>query len=245
MNPRVDVLGLPVDRIDRRALLDRVGAAVAARQRLTVAYLNVHVVHQAARHADLAAFLRGCDLVYADGGGVVWASRHLGDPLPERMTGADWIEDFARRAAREGWRVGWIGGAYGVTAQAARALQTRHPRLRSVWTGHGYPRGDRGDAALIDTLNAAKLDVLLVGMGTPVQERWVAARRDRLDVPVVWCLGATADFVSGRVSRGPRWLFQRQEWLARLIVDPLRLWRRYLLGNPRFVWRVLRAKRRG
>jgi N-acetylglucosaminyldiphosphoundecaprenol N-acetyl-beta-D-mannosaminyltransferase len=241
----VDVLGIPVDALDVSGLLDRVGAAVAEHRRITVAYVNVHVMEAADRDAELSAFLRDADICYADGAGVVLASRILGAPLPGRMTGADWIHDLCRRAAAEGWRLAWIGGQPGVTAAAARVLVERWPGVQFVACEHGYhPWPGPETEALVDRVNAAAPDVVLVGMGTPEQERWLLAHRARLDAPVAWCLGATADFVSGRVDRGPRWLYDRQEWLARLWVEPGRLWRRFLVGNPRFLARVIAARLR-
>jgi N-acetylglucosaminyldiphosphoundecaprenol N-acetyl-beta-D-mannosaminyltransferase len=226
-------------------VLDRVGQAVTDRSPLLVAYANVHVINEARRDDTLREFLDAADVVYPDGAGVVLGARWLGNDLGARMTGADWIVDFAARAAAEGWRVGWIGGEYGVAAEAVRVLQARFPGLRVPLVRHGWPRGEEGERQLDRDVTDARLDVLLVGMGTPAQERWVANRRDRLRVPVIWCIGAVADFVSGRTPRGPRWLHQRQEWLARLIIEPRRLWRRYLVGNPRFLWAVLRQGRRG
>lgn len=239
----VDVLGVGVDALDVEQLLDRVGERVRGGGRGVVSYANVHVLNVAARDPALRRFLNGADLVYADGDGVVLGARLLGRTLPGRMTGADWIWPLAARAARDGWRIGWIGGAYGVAAEAARALVDREPALNVVFSAHGYPRGD--EERLIAAINRAAPDVLFVGMGTPHQERWVARHRDRIDAPVVWCVGATADFVSGRVSRGPRALYTRHEWLARLLVDPRRLWRRYLVGNPLFLARIAAQRRRG
>lgn len=241
---RVDVLGVGVDPVDRAGLLDAV-AALVRRGGATVAYANVHVLDVAHGDEGLRAFLAAADLVYCDGGGVVLGTRLLGRALPERMTGADWIWDLAARAETEGWRLFWMGGEPGVAAEAARRLQERHPGL-VVATEHGF-RAD--EAAVVDAMNAFAPHVVLVGMGTPLQERWVANNRARIDAPVVWVTGATADFVSGKVSRGPAWLHDRQEWLARLLVDPKRLWRRYLLGNSRFLarvaWARIRPSRRG
>lgn len=237
---RIDLLGLPLDAVDRAGLLDAVAALIRADRRATVAYLNIHVANEARRHPDLAGFLRRADLCYCDGEGVRLGARLLGHRLPERITGADWIHDLAARAAREGWRIAWIGGEPGVTAAAAAGLQRRHPGL-SIHPEHGFHPPGPEDDALIARVNAARPHIVLVGMGTPLQERWLAARRHRLDAPVAWVLGATADFVSGRVPRGPAFLHTRQEWLARLLTDPRRLWRRYLIGNTAFMLRILRA----
>ena len=236
---RVDVLGVGVDPVDRQGMLDAVGALAAAKGRATVAYANVHVVNSAQTDPALRDFLREADLCYCDGVGVRLGARILGSRLPERMTGADWIWDFAQRAEGR-WRVFWLGGKPGVAEAAAARLVARHPRLE-VATEHGF----HDDAAsVIARINAFRPDIVLVGMGTPAQERFVAAHRAAIDAPVVWVLGATADFLSGRVSRGPAWLHQRQEWLARLLVDPRRLWRRYLVGNAVFLARVA-ARRAG
>ncbi len=240
---RVELLGVPVDVLTRAQLVDRVAALIAADDAATVSYVNMHVLDQVGAHPDLLDFFRSLDLNYCDGKGVVLAARVQGDHLPERMTGADWIWDLA--AAAEGrWRVCWIGSEPGVTAEAAAVLQARHPGLEIV-PHHGFHAKDGPDNdAFIQRVNEADADIVLVGMGTPIQERWVHANRAAMNAPVVWCLGATADFISGRVDRGPQWLYERQEWLARLWVDPKRLWQRYLLGNARVMGRVLAASTR-
>lgn len=240
---RVELLGVPIDVLTRAELIDRVSALVERGGQSTVGYVNMHVLDQVGAHPDLLDFFRTLDLCYCDGKGVVLAARAQGDRLPERMTGADWIWDLAARADGH-WRLCWIGSEPGVTTDAAAVLQARHPQLEVV-AHHGFhsKRGLENDT-FIQQVNDACADVVLVGMGTPIQERWVLANRAAIKAPVVWCLGATADFISGRVDRGPRWLYERQEWLARLWVDPKRLWQRYLLGNARVMARVLSASTR-
>ncbi len=234
MTPAAEVLGVRVHAVDRAGLLDRVSLLVSAGTPATVGYANVHVLNTAASEPGLRAFLNTLDLCYCDGNGVKWAARATGQAMPERMTGADWIWDFAARAEGQ-WRVFWVGGEPGVAEEAATRLRARHPGL-VVATDHGF----HDDVApLLARINGFRPDILLVGMGTPVQERWVQRWRSALEVPVVWMLGATHDFVSGRVRRGPAWLHGNHEWLARLLVDPKRLWRRYLLGNTLFVGRVI------
>lgn len=204
-----------------------------------MAYLNVHVANLAETDPRLSRFLKGVDLCYCDGEGIRLGAKLIGEDLPERLTGADWIWDLA--ALAEGrWKIAWIGGEPGVTIHAAEVLQARHPGLE-VLCEHGFYRNDRYPE-IVAKINAFEADIVLVGMGSPLQEQWAEDWRSQLDAPVVWCLGATADFVSGKVDRGPRWLHQRQEWIARLMVDPQRLGRRYLAGNVRFVGRVLKAR---
>ena len=243
MHPKVDVLGVPVLPLSWEELLAEVARAIDGRRHITVAYANVHVLNTAARDGRLTRFLGDVDLCFCDGNGVRLGARILGADLPHRMTGADWIWDLA--AAAEGrWRIWWIGGEPGVTEEAAARLRERHPGLQ-IGADHGYhARQGPEDQACIDRINAFRPDIVLVGMGTPVQEYWTEERRDRIDAPVVWCLGATADFVAGRTARGPRWFTDQWEWVGRLVAEPRRLWKRYLLGNPAFLLRVV-AQRLG
>lgn len=242
---KVDILGVGVHAHTWQTLLAQVSAWIAQGAPRTVAYANVHVLNVAHRDRVLWAFLNRVDACYCDGNGVIMGAKMLGEALPERMTGADWIWDLAEAAAQNHWRVYWLGGEPGVTAAAAEKLREEQPFL-TVYADHGFHAkdGDENDAC-IARINAAKPDIVLVGMGTPIQEWWVAANRHRIDAPVVWCLGATADFVSGKVNRpGPAWLVENHEWLSRLIADPRRLWRRYLLGNGAFLARVARQRLR-
>ncbi len=235
---KIDVLGVGVDDVDRAGLMAAVARLLERGERSTIAYANVHVLHVAYSDLELRAFLHGADVVYCDGQGVVLGARLLGRHLPERMTGADWIKDLAAVAEDRRWRIYWMGGKPGVTVRAAHVLRRDHPDLH-IDADHGF---HTDNDALIARINAARPHILLVGMGTPLQERWVAAHRARIDAPIVWVTGATADFVSGEVSRGPAFLHSRQEWLARLLVDPRRLAGRYLVGNALFLARITRAK---
>ena len=246
LGARVHLLGLPVHVHDLTSLLRSVDAMIASGGRYTVCYANVHTMNQAIELPDVAEFMRQADLVYCDGQGVRLGAAALGTSLPPRMTGADWIWDLARYAGREDLGVYWLGSEDGVTEAAAAELTREVPDLRVVGTHHGYfaKEGHESDA-VVARINAARPDILLVGFGTPLQERWIAANRDAIDAPVVWALGATADFIAGVVSRGPSILYDHGlEWLARLLVDPRRLWQRYLVGNTQFAIRVLRERSR-
>ncbi len=236
---RVEVLGISVDVLARRDLLDRIEALVDGGGRRTVAYVNLHVLDQAHRHPDLADVLRHVDLCYCDGEGVRLVARILGVELPERMTGADWIWDLAARAEGR-WRLAWIGGRPGVSARAAARLRERYPDLEiEAFPGH---LSGTETTRVLDALRAFRPHVVLVGMGTPTQERWVHDHREAIEAPVAWCTGATADVVSGRVDRGPALLHRHHEWAARLVADPVRLWRRYLVGAPRVLARAVAAR---
>jgi N-acetylglucosaminyldiphosphoundecaprenol N-acetyl-beta-D-mannosaminyltransferase len=240
----VDVLGIPVLPITWSELRDDVLARISNRVRTTVMYGNIHVVNTAHDIPELAEALRAADLVYCDGEGVRLGARILGERLPERMTGADFVDDLFAHLARCNARVAWIGGAPGVASRALAELERRHPGVIAAYAHDGFFAKDGVDSdTVLDELAAAAPDIVLVGMGTPIQELWVTRYRSRMTAPVVWCIGATADFVTGVQRRGPQTLTRhRLEWLARLASDPRRMFGRYVVGNPLFLARVVRVR---
>lgn len=232
------MLGIPVDRLRLRQLLQTVVFSAQNSIRITILYVNIHCFNVAEHDSDYATILGEADIVYCDGTGVRLAAALTGTAIPKRMTGADWIWNLARVAGDAGLSIFFLGSGPGSAEGAASRLRAKYPALHVAGTESGYNVG----RAVIDRINASRADILLVGMGTPRQEKWIAAHRDELDVPVVWAVGALFDFVSGRIRRGPRWLTDHgMEWACRLLVEPRKLWRRYLIGNPHFFWRVLRS----
>jgi N-acetylglucosaminyldiphosphoundecaprenol N-acetyl-beta-D-mannosaminyltransferase len=236
--PAARLLGVRLDLISLHDLLSAVTNAVRRGTRLTVMYVNVHCMNVAAADPHYAGILERADIVYCDGTGVKLAAALLGVRVPQRMTGADWIHDLARRAVEEDLSLFLLGGAPGSAADAGARLLADYPGLRVAGMLPGYDLGPH----TLDSIRAARPDILLVGMGTPTQEAWVDQNRQELDVPVVWAVGALFDFVGGRLRRGPAWMTEHGlEWLCRLVVEPRKLWRRYIFGNPRFMARVVRA----
>lgn len=235
--PSIRLLGVRVDCLTLSDLMSTVAESARARSRITVLYVNVHCLNMAFRDAPYGHILESADLVYCDGTGIrlgAWLARR---PIPTRMTGADWIHDLCRTAVRESLSLYFLGGAPGSADGAADDLRARYPGLSVLGAEPGYGVGQEA----IDRINALRPDILLVGMGTPTQEKWIDAHRQQLDVPVVWAVGALFEFVSHRIPRGPHWMTSHGlEWLCRLAAEPRKLWRRYLVGNPVFLWRVVK-----
>jgi N-acetylglucosaminyldiphosphoundecaprenol N-acetyl-beta-D-mannosaminyltransferase len=207
-------------------------------------YANIHVLNTAYHDSELRRILNQADLVYCDGAGVKLGARLLGGHLPERMTGADWIYDLCAACQERGFSLYFLGGEPGVAALAAEKLQTQYPGSKIAGTHHGhYNHSGLENDGVIAAINALRPDILLVGFGTPLQEKWIDRNFDRLNVPVVWAVGALVDFVAGQVPRAPRWMLDHGlEWFYRLWAEPRRMFKRYIIGNPLFIWRVLRQK---
>ena len=239
---RVGVLGVGVDRITVEGLHAEVAHLVRRRGGI-VLNANAHCLNLCHEDEGLREFFAAADVVFCDGAGVKLAARMLGDQLPERITYADWLPRLAALAEERGFSLFFLGARPGVAGEAARRLRASHPDLRIVGVRHGYfdhRAGSPENGSVVAEINAARPDVLLVGLGMPLQERWLMQNLHGLDVGAALTGGAVFDYASGGLRRGPRLLTDNGlEWLARLIVEPRRLWRRYLLGNPLFLARVI------
>lgn len=238
----VNVLGAPVACIDRQGLIDTALAWSGESGQRTVFYANAHVLNTALDEPDLRAAWQSADLVYADGVGVVWAARWLAGRKLEKLTGADWIGRLAAAAAPLGRRWFLLGGKPGVAELAGLRLAEAFPGLQIAGTYYGFfPESET--PVVMKRIGAARPDLLFVGLGTPRQELWLSLNRGKIEAPLGWAVGALFDYLAGSERRVPPWMNRLGlEWLFRLWNDPRHKWRRYLLGNPIFIWRVLAQK---
>ncbi len=224
-----------------------IGRLVRGGKRGLVLNVNAHCLNLCYEDPKLRDFLNGAEVVFCDGAGVRLAASILSRRIPERITYAEWAWRLAAFAAAQGFSLYFLGGRPGVAREAARRLIESFPDLKIVGVRHGYFDHSAGSAeneAVVAEINAAAPDILLVGLGMPLQERWLMENGHRLDVGVALTGGAVFDYVSGGLRRGPRLLTDNGfEWLARLFFEPRRLWRRYLVGNPLFLLRVLKQRR--
>ena len=235
-----------VDELTFDGALGEIAALVDRRQGGSVFTPNVDHVVLAERDAAFRRAYRRASLSLADGTPVIWAARLLGTPLPAKLSGSDMVVPIARLAARRGWRVYLLGGGPGVAADAAARLRA-DCGLEVVGTDDSMIRLDgaeEADAAVVDRIRRAGADVLLVALGAPKQELWIARTVPKLGGTVAIGVGATLDFIAGRVRRAPAWVSAAGlEWAYRLAQEPRRLWRRYLVQDPAFVLIMLRMLR--
>ena len=239
--PSVDVLGHRVDRLDLEATAMRCRDAVIARKRSHHVSLNAAKVVLARDDERLARILNAAPLVNADGQSIVWASRLLGVPLPERVAGIDLMFRLLAIAEDEGFRVYFLGSRPEVLATAVARIRVRYPRLVIAGHHHGYFEAAETGAVCAD-VNASNADMLFVAMSSPKKEYWVEEAGPTLEVPLIVGVGGSLDVVAGKVSRAPSWM-QRVglEWFFRLLQEPRRMWRRYTVTNVRFIALVASA----
>lgn len=240
------LLGVPIDDLTMDEALDRLDEFVhigrATGKGHQVATVNADFVVNSLRDPELRRILQEADMATADGMPLVWGARLLGVNLADRVTGADMVPALAERAAQRGYSLFLLGARPGVAAHAAQILQERYPGLNIVGVLSPPNRSVlEMDPALLDEIKAVNPDILLVAFGNPKQEKWISMHTGALQVPVCIGVGGTLDFIAGITKRAPRWM-QRVglEWVYRLLQEPRRLWKRYVLDLVYFSYFFVR-----
>lgn len=228
---------------DAERLRCYVRECIAAKQRTLILSANAHAYNLAAVNEVMCEALNRADWVRLDGVGPQIAARMLGYGAPSRIALADFIWDLAADAAADGHTLFLLGGRDGVAEKAAQKLRAAYPSLVVAGTQHGYFDKSAGaveNQAVLDRLNAASPDILVVGFGMPIQEKWILESYQQLPRSVIMTGGGVFNYVAEEVPRAHPVLCRFGfEWLGRLLIEPRRLWRRYVIGNPMFVGRVM------
>jgi exopolysaccharide biosynthesis WecB/TagA/CpsF family protein len=249
---KVDLFGLTLDSVRLEGAVEAVGELLSKGGKHFVTTPNVDQVVLVNQDEECLSVYRKASLAFADGMPMVWASHWLGRPLKERVAGSDLIFPLCEYAAREGHSVYFFGGREGIAQQAAVRLTRLYPSLK-VAGCYAPPFSSEFDPEenrkIIAEINQVKPDLLFLALGAPKQEKWIVRYLDELEIKVAGCVGAAVDFAAGVATMAPQWM-QRTgwEWLWRLLKEPRRLWRRYLLRCPYFFWICLSAlfgKKRG
>lgn len=236
MAERVNILGVDVDAVTMAEAVDVVRRAMDTRAGVMVATANAEMLMRATHDDELRHILNASALVVPDGAGTVWAARHLGHAMPERVAGYDLAQELLRCAPAEGRRVYFFGSAPGVAEKAKAKAEQLYPGIEIVGVRNGF-FSLADNAAIIAEIRAARPDLLLVALGVPKQEKWIAAHLAELDVPVAIGVGGTLDVMAGVMKRAPHWMQKAKlEWLFRGLMQPKRAGR--LLALPKFVLKV-------
>jgi N-acetylglucosaminyldiphosphoundecaprenol N-acetyl-beta-D-mannosaminyltransferase len=243
---RLRIGRLWIDAVTFDDALRRISALVESGTGGAVFTPNVDHVMTAETNREFRGAYRAADLALPDGRPLIWASHLLGLSLPEKVSGSDLVLPLARIAGARGWRVYLLGGAPGVAEAAAERLRAEFG-VNIVGIDDAIVRIDHSEderRAITDRIAAARAQLLLVALGAPKQELWITQVRAQLGPAVAIGVGASLDFVAGTVRRAPRWMSDvGLEWTYRLMQEPRRLWRRYLLRGPLFLLIVFRARR--
>lgn len=240
--PRVNVLGVGVSALDMASAIESIDSWIQRGASQYVCVTGVHGVMESLRDPNLRKIHNRTGLVTTDGMPLVWISRLAGYRYVQRVCGPDLMLAFCRYSAPLGYRHFLYGGGEGVAEQLAASLCARIPGLRIVGTltPPFRPLSAKEGKEVVERINASEPDLVWVGLSTPKQERWMYEHVELLNAPVLLGVGAAFDFHAGLKVRAPHWMQQSGlEWLFRLLREPHRLWRRYLINNPLFIGHIL------
>jgi N-acetylglucosaminyldiphosphoundecaprenol N-acetyl-beta-D-mannosaminyltransferase len=235
------------DGLTRTIMASLEGNAVARRRGSVYAYINVHAVNLAQKDRGLREFLnRTADVTYCDGEGIRLGARILGERLAPRIVLTYYLWDLLARCEHEKRSVMFLGSSPGVVERAAENVRRRYPRLRIAGSHHGYfEKSGPESEAVLTLIGRALPDILFVGFGMPLQEHWIAANLSTIRAGAILPCGSMIEYAANVKSLAPQWMANHGlEWLYRLFQEPGRLWRRYLIGNPAFIFRIVRQRLR-
>lgn len=239
--PSVRLFGIPVHAIGMERALDIVATAIARREQLQIGVINAAKVVNMQRDPLLRRDVSSSDLILADGIAIVWASRVLGRPLPERVAGIDLFTGILERGNSTHLAVYCLGATEEVSRRTCEQIRARYPGVRIAGRANGYFKPEE-EERIADDIAASRADVLFVAMTSPKKENFMGRWADRMGIPVCHGVGGSFDVLAGKVERAPSvWQQLGLEWLYRVKQEPRRLWKRYLVTNTQFCGMVLAA----
>jgi len=232
---RIQMMGCAVDNLDMEESLAVVEGFIRSGRPHQHVVVNVDKIVKASRDPGLRRIINDCDLINADGMPVVWASRLLGKPLKERVTGVDLFEALMARAAQKGWRVFLLGAREEVVSGVARLYPARYPGLTIAGYRNGY-WSKAEEEEVVAQIGAARPDILFVAISSPTKEAFLARYQAAMKVPFAMGVGGTFDVAVGHVKRAPVWMQKAGlEWFYRFLQEPRRMFRRYFIEDMAFV----------
>lgn len=241
--PTIEILGIPFARLKPAEALGQAERLYDRDLPAMVAHANVHTLNLTVDDPSFKEVLRAADMVLNDGKGVMLGARLLGSSFPADLNGNFFTPLVIARAVERGWPVFLLGAKPGVADRLAGVLRAQHPAIHIVGTHHGHFAAEE-EPEIVVRIRELGTGLLLVGMGNPHQERFLARRLSETGAQLGIGVGAYFDFQTGTVPRSPQWMNRLGlEWVHRLALEPKRMWRRYLLGNPAFLARVLKQRR--
>jgi N-acetylglucosaminyldiphosphoundecaprenol N-acetyl-beta-D-mannosaminyltransferase len=239
----ITLLGTTFHKLCVHDLIDYIIRQADLPKKTVVGNVNVRAINFACKLPWYQKFINQSDLVFCDGFGVLLGAKCHGHSLNSnhRMTCPDYIEDLAKACASANISIYLLAGKPGVVNKAIQKLEQIAPDL-IIQGHHGYfDKQGLENERIIQEINEFRPDVLYIGFGMPLQEQWIIDNMDRVNARVFLPLGACLDFYTGSVYRGPKWMTNMGlEWLTRLITEPHRLWERYIVGNPLFLYRIFK-----
>lgn len=246
MQETTKIVNLSVTNLMISDVLENIDNSVSLKMKKIYAPLNVDMIVRSNRDTEFKSILQNDMTLLADGMPLIWAAMFLGDEIVEKISGSDLFPMTCELSAKRGFKVFFLGSKPGIAEKAKKVLLDKYPTLKVVGVYSpplGFENINDENQKIIEMINLSNTDILFIGLGSPKQEKWIWKYNNRINAIVTICVGASFDFTSGAIQRAPKWMQKSGlEWFWRLILEPKRLWRRYLFDDPVFFWLVLKQK---
>lgn len=241
---KISIFNINIDCFTTDALNDRILKAVNKKEHIRITNVNVHAINIALTTPRFKNTINNSEYCFCDGQGVIWAARFLGKNIPERITYAEWLPKLATYCAKHSITIFLLGSKKGIAEQAANELQKTAKSLKIVGTHNGFFNKENNsieNKKIIEKINNTSPHILLVCFGMPSQEYWIEENWSKINSNVVLNGGAALDYIAGEIKRPPAWMTNNGlEWLGRMLIEPRRLWKRYIIGNTIFSVRLMK-----
>ena len=222
--------------------VDLIGVNLEQKKQCSIFFANPDCLNKMIADREYFNILKSGDYIFPDGIGLVIAGKMLQTPLKENINGTDMLPYICRMATSKGYSIFLLGGKPGIAEKAGENIKTAYG-VALAGTEHGYFDHQTENDGVIEKINNSGAAILLVGFGAPLQEKWISMHRHKLKPDVLMGVGGLFDFYSGTIRRAPDWIREIGfEWIFRMLQEPGRMWRRYVVGNPLFLYRVMKWK---
>jgi len=238
---RINLFDIPICNVSLEEAVDIILRHLENGKAIRIYFVNAHCVNLSREDSDYFRILQEADYVFADGVGMQLAAKVMGKPLRDNVNGTDLYPRLCESLSTKSYRMFLLGAEAGVAEQTKLCTEEEYPHINICGVHHGYfPDEDEG---VVRYIQEAQAELLLVAMGVPRQEKWIEVNYQKVGAKVTIGVGGLFDFYSRKTPRAPRWMRMiGLEWLFRMYQEPQRLWRRYLLGNCKFLWLIIKGK---
>jgi len=239
---RISICNIPVDVLTMQQTIEMIDSAIHKKKSVHHVVINAVKVVNAQKDAQLRNSIVHCDIINADGQGIIWASRFLNKPLPERVAGIDLMENLVSLASEKNYRIFFLGAKEEIVSTVVKKYKEKYGDKIISGYRNGYFKKDE-EKEVAEQIAASRADILFVAMSSPKKEIFLNSYKDTINTPFIMGVGGSFDVVSGHVNRAPRWMQDwGLEWFFRTLQEPRRMWKRYLFGNSSFIFLVIKEK---
>ena len=237
---RILLMGCPIDSLSMDQTITKIEDHINKGKPCQHVVVNVAKFVEMHKDYDLSKIINECDLINADGMPIVWASRLLGQPLPERVAGVDLFQNLIKLCAEKGYRPFFFGAREWVVKKVVEVFKTKYPNLEMAGYRNGYYSQEK-ESRIAEMIRNSKADILFIGFSSPMKEEFFKKWMPVMQVPFCMGVGGSFDIIAGRTKRAPLWMQKSGlEWLFRIYQEPRRMWKRYAKTNPVFVGMVVK-----